>query len=146
MTKINVILATILFGLTTPGLEQTFASAQSTEPAASSTGSLLSGDPIKGKKIFRKCKACHGVGANAKHKVGPTLNGIIGRPVAAADDFKYSAAMSARGAEGQIWTVDSLAAFLTKPKAFLKGTKMSFAGLKKESQRANLIAYLASFD
>ena len=95
--------------------------------------------------MFRKCKACHAVGEGATNKVGSELNGIIDRPVAGHADFKYSDVLVAMGAEGKVWTPDELAAFLEKPRDYAKGTKMSFAGLRKEDDRVNVIAYLATF-
>ena len=110
------------------------------------TGSALAqGDAEAGAKVFRKCKACHAVGDSAKNKVGPMLNGIVGATAGSNEDFKYSKAMQAKADEGLVWTVEELDAFLTKPKNYLKGTKMSFPGLKKEQQRADVIEYLSTF-
>ncbi len=106
----------------------------------------LGGDVKKGGKVFRKCKACHQVGPEANNKTGPQLNGIIGRPAAMIEDFKYSSVMAEAGEGGLIWTPEELISFLTKPKDYMKGTKMSFAGLKKEKDRNNIIAYLATFE
>jgi cytochrome c len=103
------------------------------------------GDAAAGEKVFKKCQACHQVGPEAENKVGPVLNGIVGRAVAANADFKYSDALMALGAEGKVWTPDELAVFLEKPKEYAKGTKMAFAGLRKEEERQNVIAYLATF-
>ncbi|MCA0872504.1 cytochrome c family protein [Seohaeicola saemankumensis] len=103
------------------------------------------GDAAKGEKIFKKCKACHAVGDDAKNKVGPILNGIVGAPAGANPDFKYSDALKEAAAGGLVWDEANLAAFLTKPKDFMKGTKMSFAGLRKESEIADVTAYLATF-
>ncbi|MDU9005794.1 c-type cytochrome [Sedimentitalea todarodis] len=104
------------------------------------------GDADKGEKVFKKCKACHAVGEDAKNKVGPVLNGIVGSPAGANPDFKYSDAMTEMAAEGLVWDEESLTAFLTKPKDFMKGTKMSFAGLRKEADTENVIAYLSTFN
>lgn len=104
------------------------------------------GDADKGKKVFNKCKACHAVGEGAKNKVGPQLNGIIGRTAAQDADFKYSKAMIEKGEEGLVWDDESLSAYLTKPKDFVPGTKMSFPGLKKEDEIENILAYLATFE
>ena len=107
---------------------------------------LADGDPAKGEKIFKKCKACHAVGDSAKNKVGPMLNGIIDATAGSVEGFKYSKAMLAKKEEGLVWSVDALDAYLTKPKDFVPKTKMTFAGLKKEQQRADIIAYLKSFE
>ena len=99
------------------------------------------GDAEAGAKVFKKCKACHSL-EEGKNKVGPHLAGIVDRDAGVVEGYKYSKAM--REAEAFVWDAANLDTFLTKPKAFLKGTKMSFAGLKKEGQRADVIAYLKS--
>ncbi|MFD1695348.1 c-type cytochrome [Roseibium aestuarii] len=103
------------------------------------------GDAAKGEKVFKKCAACHAVGEGAKNKVGPVLNGVIGRHAAAIEDFKYSKAMVDKGAEGLVWDEATLATYLEKPKDLVPGTKMAFAGLKKEDEREDVIAYLKQF-
>lgn len=104
------------------------------------------GDAEAGEKVFKKCKACHAVGDSAKNKVGPILNGVVGNPAGQNADFKYSEALKEAAGGGLTWDEESLAAFLTKPRDFMKGTKMSFAGLRKEQDVANVIAYLATFE
>ncbi len=99
----------------------------------------------KGEKVFKKCKACHQVGDSAANKTGPVLNGIVGAPAGAVEGFKYSKPLMAAAEGGLIWDNAELAAFLAKPKAYMKGTKMSFAGLKKDSDVAAVIVYLQSF-
>ncbi len=107
---------------------------------------LAEGDAAAGEKIFKKCKACHQVGDGAKNRVGPVLNGIVGNEIASVENFKYSKAFMAKKDEGLVWTEEVLDAYLTKPKKYIKGTKMTFAGLKKEAQRADVIAYLLTFE
>ncbi len=99
-----------------------------------------------GEKVFKKCKACHMVGDGAKNRSGPLLNGVMGRGFASVDGFRYSKAFKAAAEEGRVWDEDAMAAFLAKPKAYLKGTKMGFAGLKKDADIAAVITYLKSFD
>ncbi len=105
---------------------------------AMSNGAAQAGDATKGKKIFKKCKACHSLKAGKK-KVGPSLHEIVGKAAASTKGFKYSKAMKKSGAT---WDDATLDAFLAKPKKFMKGTKMSFSGLKKKKDRDNVIAYL----
>lgn len=103
------------------------------------------GDAEAGERVFNKCKACHQVGEDAKNRVGPVLNGIVNGPVGAVEDFRYSNVFQEMNAEGKTWTPEELAAFLEKPRDYAKGTKMAFAGLRKEEERTNVIAYLATF-
>lgn len=99
-------------------------------------------DTYLGEKIFKKCKACHAVGAGAKNRVGPHLNALDGRKAGSVEGYKYSKAMAAAGQEGLVWTKETLDEFLKKPKAMIKKTKMAFPGLKKPDNRVDLIAYL----
>jgi len=108
-------------------------------------GTAVAGDAAKGEKVFKKCAACHAVGEGAKHKVGPELNDIFGRTAGTVDGYKYSKAMIAAGEGGVVWDETTLTTYLHKPKDMIKGTKMAFAGLKKEADLENVIAYLATF-
>jgi len=104
------------------------------------------GDAEKGAKVYKKCKACHAIGEGAKNKVGPQLNNIMNAPIGAVEGFKYSKIFKTLNeTPGSFWNEETLDAFLAAPKKFAKGTKMSFSGLKKEKDRANVIAYLAAF-
>lgn len=100
------------------------------------------GDAAKGKKVFAKCKACHTVVAG-KHRVGPSLAGVVGRVPGTVSGYKYSKAMTAYGEVGIVWDAATLDAYLTKPRKVVKGTKMTFPGLKRADQRTDVIAYLA---
>ncbi len=106
---------------------------------------LAEGDAAKGEKVFRKCKACHAVGEGAKNKVGPQLNGVIGRAAGTGEDFKYSKAMIAKGEDGLVWEEETLTEYLRKPKDYIPKNKMAFAGLKKDDDLADVIAYLKQF-
>lgn len=103
------------------------------------------GDPAKGEKVFNKCKACHMVGEDAKKRVGPPLNNIIGAKAGSQEDYNYSKAMKEAGENGLVWNDEKLDAYLEKPKDVVPKGKMAFPGLKKESDRANVIAYLKQF-
>ncbi len=98
-----------------------------------------------GEKVFRKCKACHQVGGKAKNRAGPILNGIMGSRAGQVEGFEYFRALKAKAEEGLVWTEEALSDFLTAPKTYMKGTKMSFRGLKKDADRAAISAYLSTF-
>ena len=97
-----------------------------------------------GEKVFKKCKSCHQVGEGAKNRAGPVLNGVVGNAAGMVEGFKYSKPLKAAAQEGLIWNEENLTAFLAKPKKFLKGTKMSFAGLRKDKDLTAIVAYLQS--
>jgi cytochrome c len=113
--------------------------AQAPEPEQPFAVLLASAEPSAGEKVFGKCKACHGVDPGGAHKVGPNLHDIVGAPIASKDGFAYSGALADKGGE---WTYEELSAFLENPKEYAAGTKMTFAGLKKAEDRAEVIAYL----
>ncbi len=121
------------------------SAAEATETANAATESaimmLASADVGRGLKVFGKCKSCHTVNEGGKNGVGPNLWNVVGRSKAAVDGFKYSGVLSEMGGE---WSYENLDAFLIKPKDYAPGTKMSFNGLKKASDRAALILYLRS--
>lgn len=122
-------LSTLLIAATLPTLFLT---------AAGIARAVEAGDPALGKKVFVKCQACHSLEAG-KNKVGPSLNGVIGRASASAADFNYSDAMK----NAQLtWDAETLDKYLAKPKEVVPGTKMAFPGLPKEKDRADLISYL----
>lgn len=95
-----------------------------------------------GEGVFKKCRACHQVGEGAVNRSGPQLNGLIGRTIGSVEGFGYSNVFNDANAAGQIWTEESLSAFLENPKGVMSGTKMSFAGLRSADDRAALLAYL----
>ena len=106
---------------------------------ATNAALLASADVAAGEKLAKKCTACHVFEAGGANKVGPALWGIVNKAKASVDGFAYSAALAGFGGA---WDYQSLNAFLAKPKAYISGTKMNFAGLKKPEDRANMVAWL----
>jgi cytochrome c len=102
-------------------------------------------DAAKGETIFKKCQICHEVGPTAKVKVGPILNDVIGRQAGTLPGFAYSPAMKEAGEKGMTWTDENLAKYLENPRDFVPKNKMAFVGLKKEDERADVLAYLKKF-
>ena len=100
---------------------------------------MAMGDIASGEKIFKKCAACHSIVKDGKNKIGPALYNVVGRQVGGVNDYKYSKALLAYGKN---WTFEELNGFLIKPAKYIKGTKMSYAGLRKEKDRASVILYL----
>jgi cytochrome c len=110
------------------------------------TGAHAAGDPAKGEKVFKKCQACHAVGPEAKNKVGPVLNGVMGSVIGKhPEDYQFSKVLTEMGDAGKVWDEAAMSEWLKNPKAFAPGTKMAFAGLKKEDEIADVIAYLSTF-
>ena len=97
------------------------------------------GDVASGEKIFKKCAACHSINKGGKNKIGPALYNVVGRTVGGVNDYKYSKALAAYDKN---WTFEELNGFLKKPAKYIKGTKMAYAGLRKETDRASIIKYL----
>ena len=101
------------------------------------------GDAERGAKLFsQQCKACHQIGDGAVNRVGPHLNGVFGRKAGAIDRFNYSKSMARMGADGLIWTLETLDAYLENPKALVSGTRMNYRGMKDPEARAALMAFL----
>jgi cytochrome c len=106
-------------------------------------GPLLAAASVEsGEAAAKKCAACHSFEQGGANKVGPNLWGVVNRPIAAHEGFSYSAALAEKSE--QVWDYEQLSAFLANPKGYAPGTKMSFAGLKKDEERADVIAYLRS--
>lgn len=116
------------------------------EAAATGGGSpeslIAAADPAEGEKVARKCAACHTFEQGGANKVGPNLYGVVGGPVAHKDDYNYSSVFQDAKAAGETWTYDKLWAYLHDPRGEMPGTKMTFAGLKKDDEVAAMIAYL----
>jgi cytochrome c len=102
-------------------------------------------DAAKGELVFKKCQICHEVGPTAKVKVGPILNDVMGRQAGTLPGFAYSPAMKEAGEKGLAWTDESLGKYLENPRDFVPKNKMAFVGLKKEDERADVLAYLKKF-
>ena len=100
---------------------------------------LAFGDVTHGEKVFKKCSACHIVAKGGKNLIGPALYGVVGRASASVPDYAYSTALKAHGKN---WNFEELNAFLLKPRSYIKGTKMAYAGLRKDKDRASVILYL----
>ncbi|MDB9811132.1 cytochrome c family protein [Candidatus Pelagibacter sp.] len=100
---------------------------------------MAQGDISSGEKIFKKCAACHSIVKGGANKIGPALYNVVGRKVGGVAEYKYSKALASYDKE---WTFEELNGFLKKPASYIKGTKMSYAGLRKEKDRASIIKYL----
>ena len=123
----------------------TDASTTSVETSSSSSKSgdimalFASTSAAEGAKVFKKCAACHSITEGGANKIGPALWGVLGRSAGSIPDYKYSKAMVAHGKN---WSFEEMNGFLIKPKDWIKGTKMSFAGLKNVKERAAVILYM----
>ena len=113
--------------------------SQTTEDKVDIAALISMGDIATGEKVFKKCAACHSIVKGGKNNIGPALYNVVGRDVGAVDDYKYSKALAAYG---KAWTFEELNGYLLKPAKWIKGTKMAFAGLRKEKDRASVILYL----
>ena len=100
------------------------------------------GDIAHGEKVFKKCSACHSIQAGGGNKIGPALYNVVGRKIAAVEDYKYSKALVEYKKN---WSFEELNGFLIKPQKWIKGTKMAYAGLRKEKDRASVILYLNKY-
>ena len=117
----------------------TVVSSETTEEKIDIAALISMGDLATGEKVFKKCAACHSIVKGGKNNIGPALYNVVGRQVGAVNDYKYSKALSGYGKE---WTFEELNGYLLKPAKWIKGTKMAFAGLRKEKDRASVILYL----
>ena len=115
------------------------ASSETVEEKIDISALMAMGDVSSGEKIFKKCAACHSISEGGKNKIGPALWGVLGRPAGSVTDYKYSKAMAAYGKN---WSFEEMNGFLIKPKDWIKGTKMSFSGLRSAKDRAAVILYM----
>ena len=158
---INIILALLLIGIgkisnviffvekpKTPGyavdVEQSVTAQLKTEEKTLEqkidiAALMAMGDIATGEKVFKKCAACHSIVKGGKNNIGPALYNVVGRKIGVVNDYKYSKALAGYGKE---WTFEELNGYLIKPAKWIKGTKMAFAGLRKEKDRASVIKYL----
>ena len=113
--------------------------SETTEDKIDISSLMALGDLNHGEKVFKKCAACHSIVKGGKNNIGPALYNVVGRKVGAVNDYKYSKALSSYEKE---WTFEELNGYLIKPAKWIKGTKMAFAGLRKEKDRASVILYL----
>ena len=117
----------------------TETSSDTAEEKIDITALMALGDIATGEKVFKKCAACHSIVKGGKNNIGPALYNVVGRQVGSISDYKYSKALSEYNKE---WTIEELNGYLIKPAKWIKGTKMAFAGLRKEKDRASVIKYL----
>jgi len=103
------------------------------------------GNAEEGAEVFKKCRACHDVGPEARNKVGPVLNDIVGRKAGTIEGFPYSEANKSAGAKDLVWTEEALFKYLENPLSYMPGTKMAFAGLKDPQDRKDIIAFLKKY-
>ena len=115
------------------------SSSETTEEKIDMSALMAMGDLSTGEKVFKKCSACHSIAKGGKNNIGPALYNVVGRKVGAISDYKYSKALSGYGKE---WSFEELNGYLIRPAKWIKRTKMAFAGLRKEKDRASVILYL----
>ncbi len=115
------------------------ANSEMTKEKIDMAALMALGDLATGEKVFKKCAACHSIVKGGKNNIGPALYNVVGRKVGAVSDYKYSKALSGYDKE---WSFEELNGYLIKPAKWIKGTKMAFAGLRKEKDRASVILYL----
>ena len=119
--------------------EVSTVSAEPIEDKVDIAALMTLGDVASGEKIFKKCAACHSIVKGGKNNIGPALYNVVGRQSGSIADYKYSKALLTHG---KAWSFEELNGYLLKPAKWIKGTKMAFAGLRKEKDRASVIKYL----
>ncbi len=119
--------------------DSTQSTSETVEEKIDIAALMAMGDLATGEKVFKKCAACHSIIKGGKNAIGPALYNVVSRKIGSVSDYKYSKALSEYGKE---WTFEELNGYLIKPAKWIKGTKMAFAGLRKEKDRASVILYL----
>ena len=143
-------LSSVIFHVEKPKTPGYLAEVEQAKTVSSSTEKMIEkeidiaalmamGDIALGEKVFKKCAACHSIVKGGKNNIGPALYNVVGRKTGVLTDYKYSKALASFGKE---WTFEELNGYLIKPAKWIKGTKMAFAGLRKEKDRASVIKYL----
>jgi len=130
------------YALPEPGAEGAGEATAEAAPAVSLATLLASADATAGAAAVKKCQSCHDFSEGGPNKTGPNLFGVVGRPIGSHEGYTYSAGMEEHHAKGDVWSYENLNAFLTNPKGFTPGTKMSYSGDKDDKDRANILAYL----
>ena len=120
-------------------ITSTEATSETTEEKIDMAALLAMGDLATGEKVFKKCSACHSIVQGGKNNIGPALYNVVGRQIGSVSDYKYSKALAVYGKN---WTFEELNGYLIKPAKWINGTKMAFAGLRREADRASVILYL----
>ena len=115
------------------------SSSEMSEAKIDISALMAKGDLATGEKVFKKCAACHSIVKGGKNNIGPALYNVVERQIGSVSDYKYSKSLSEYGKK---WTFEELNGYLIKPAKWIKGTKMAFAGLRKEKDRASVILYL----
>jgi cytochrome c len=115
-------------------------------PAAPAAAAPAAGDPAAGERVFAQCRACHQVGPTARNVVGPQLNGLFGRKAGSVAGFNYSPAFKTPAVAEKVWSPENFAVYIRNPREVTPGTRMVFAGIRSDTQIADLTAYLRQFD
>ncbi|MCH9807853.1 MAG: c-type cytochrome [Alphaproteobacteria bacterium] len=140
---LGAVFACVLLAGMLPGLQAIAGGGlEKSEPAAENEHAQL---VRRGAEVYQRCSACHRLGANAQNRIGPQLNDLLGRKAGSIEGARYSPAMKQAGADGLVWSAETIDAFVADPKGYLKGTTMGLRGVEDAGDRKALVAYLSSF-
>ena len=131
--------------LVTPLLAQAPAPTPAAPAAAATPAAPAAGDPAAGERVFAQCRACHQVGETARNLVGPQLNGLFGRTAGSVAGFNYSPAFKTPEVSSKVWSPENFTTYIRNPRAVTPNTRMVFAGIRSDTQIADLISYLKQF-